>query len=449
MRVVILGAGLVGTGIADFLCNERHSVVIVESKPARAKEIKDDLDARIVVGSAALSTTLLQAEVEGADLCLAVTGSEEINILAASMAKAMGARRSIARVYSHVLKDPSTFDYQSHFGIDRLLSLEELTALELAQRIRNPGSVMMEHFARGEMTVQEAVVAEKSTVVGKQIEQLDISDEVRIGSISRKEDLWIAKAEDELEVDDRILLIGNREAVEEFREVVERDSGPRRGVVIAGGGETGVHLARALEGGHFDVVLLEKDEERCERIAVDLPHVTVICNDATRRVVLEEERIGSADVFVACTGDDENNILAGVEARDIGAKEIICVVSRPDYVNLMQKLNIDIAISPRQAMARQIRTFLNTGPVVSRTMLHNKNIGVFEIEVQEDSPATEHVLANLDLPSGKCQIAARVHNGEVILPRSDQRFEAGDLVVALIDISAVEATLEKLSVGGV
>lgn len=448
MRVVILGAGVVGSGIADFLCNERHSVSLVEMELARAREIKDDLDVRLVIGSAALSTTLVQAEVEGADLCLAVTGSEEVNIMAASMAKAMGARRSIARVYSHVFKDAGVFDYQAHFGIDRLLSLEELTALELAQRIRNPGSVMMEHFARGEMTVQEAVVAEKSTIGGKQIRQLDIGEEVRIGSISRKEELWIAGADDELEAGDRILLIGNRDAVDEFRELAERDSGPRRGVVIAGGGETGVHLARGLEGGHFDVVLLEKSEERCVRIAAELPHVTVICNDATRRVVLEEERVGSADVFVACTGDDENNILAGVEARDIGASEIICVVSRPDYVNLMQKLNIDIAISPRQAMARQIRTFLNTGPVVSRTMLHNKNIGVFEIEVQEDSPATEHVLNNLGLPVNKCQIAARVREGEVSLPKGDERFEAGDLIVALIDSSAVEATLEKLSVGG-
>ena len=212
---------------------------------------------------------------------------------------------------------------------------------------------------------------------------------------------------------------------------------------------TAPDLARALEGSHFDVVLMEIDGEKSERLANELPHVTVICGDATRRVTLEEERAGNADVFVACIGDDDSNMLAGAEARDIGAKKILCVVSRPDYVNLMEKLGIDVAISPRQAMARQIRTFLNTGPVISRTMLHNKNIGVFEIEVQPGSPATEHVLANLDLPAGKCLIAARGHDGQVILPRADEKFEAGDLVVALIDNSSVETTLEKFSVGGV
>jgi trk system potassium uptake protein TrkA len=219
--------------------------------------------------------------------------------------------------------------------------------------------------------------------------------------------------------------------------------------MIAGGGEIGVHLAWALEGSHFDVVLMERDKERSEKLAIELPHITVVCGDATRRGTLEEERAGNADVFVACIGDDESNMLAGAEAKDIGAKKVLCVVSRPDYVNLMEKLGIDVAISPRQAMARQIRTFLNTGPVVSRTMLHNKNIGVFEIEVQPGSPATEHVLANLDLPAGKCLIAARGHDGQVILPRADEKFEAGDLVVALIDNSSVETTLEKFSVGGV
>jgi trk system potassium uptake protein TrkA len=449
MRVVILGAGIVGRGIAEFLCMERHSVTVVESNVERAHEIKEDLDVRVVVGSASQSTTLREAEVSGADLVMAVTGEEEVNILAASMAKAMGARRTIARVYARVFQDPSTFDYQGHFGIDRLLSLEELSALELAQEIRNPGSVMVEHFARGEMTVQEAVLAEKSNLAGTLVKQLDLSDDVRIGSISRKDEIWIAQPEDELEEGDRILLIGNREDVERLRETIEKDSGPKKGVMIAGGGEIGVHLAQALEGSHFDVVLMEQSKEKSERLSNELPHVTVICGDATRRVTLEEERVGNADVFVACIGDDESNMLAGAEAKDIGAKKILCVVNRPDYVNLMEKLGIDVAISPRQAMARQIRTFLNTGPVVSRTMLHNKNIGVFEIEVQAGSPATEHVLANLDLPAGKCLIAARGHDGKVILPRADEKFEAGDLVVALIDISSVEKTLEKFSVGGI
>ena len=448
MRVVILGAGVVGSSIAEFLCNERHSVTVVEEDLDRAKQIKNDLDVAVVEGSASESTVLFQAEVSGADLCMAVTGSEEVNVLAASLAKAMGARRTIARVYSKVFQDPSTFDYQGHFGIDRLLSLEELCALELAQEIRNPGSVMVEHFARGELAVQEAVLAEKSNLAGKRVSQLDISDDVRIGSISRKGELWIARDEDELEEGDRILLIGNREDVEELRETIERDSGPKLGVMIAGGGEIGIYLARALEGSHFDVVLLEKDSDRSEKLANEFPHVTVVHGDATRRVFLEEERAANADVFVACIGDDDSNMLAGAEAKDIGAKKIMCVVSRPDYVNLMEKLGIDVAISPRQAMARQIRTFLNTGPVVSRTMLHNKNIGVFEIEVQADSPASEHVLANLDLPIGKCLIAARAHDGRVILPRADEKFEVGDLVIALIDISSVEAVLEKFSVGG-
>ena len=166
MRIVVLGAGTVGTSVAEMLCQYRHSVTVVDHDPVVARRVNDELDVRGVAGSAAQSSVLFQAGVMDADLCLAVTSSDEGNMIAASMAKAMGARRAIARVYAPVFRDLSTFDYQRHFHIDRLLSLEHLAAMELARKIREPGSMAVENFAHGDIEMQELAVTKSTAAVG-------------------------------------------------------------------------------------------------------------------------------------------------------------------------------------------------------------------------------------------------------------------------------------------
>ncbi len=447
MRIVVLGGGTVGTWIADLLCRHRHSVTVVDNNPSHCRLINNELDVRVVTGSASQSAVLFQSDVIGADLCLAVTGDDEVNIVAASMAKAMGARRSIARIYGPVFHDVSTFDYHRHFGIDRLLSLEHLTAMELARGIRNPGSVVLEHFARGELEVLEVVMEETTKAIGVPLKNLGLPATVRIGSIYRDGRLWIAGAEDVIELNDRITLIGNRQDVDSVKGTLQKKEGRRRSVVIAGGGETGYHLARSLQGDRFSVVLMEQSSERSEFLAQHLIKSTVVHADATRRAVLEEERVGSADFFIACTGDDENNIMAGVEARDIGAENVMAVVSRPDYANVVGKLGIDLAVSPRDVLARQILGFLNTGPVISRSTLLGGGVGVYEIEVLPGARATEHVLANLHLPE-HCLIAAVMREDFVKVAGADDRLQAGDVVVALIEDSDIETTLEQFRVNG-
>ena len=447
MRIVVLGAGTVGTSIAELLCQHRHSVTVVDRDPVHTRRINDELDVRGITGSASQSSVLFQADVIGSDVCLAVTGDDEVNIVAASMAKAMGARRSIARVYAPVFRDLSTFDYQSHFHIDRLLSLEHLSAIELARGIRSPGSLVIENFARGELEVQEVTVSGRAKGAGVPLKDLALPKGVRIGSIYRDGRMWIPAATDALEPDDRVTLIGRREDVDAIKDWFQRDVGQRQTIVIAGGGETGYHLARALEGGRFSVTLMDESAERCEFLSNTLKHTTVLRADATRRSVLEEERVGDADVFVACTGDDENNIMAGVEAREIGTQKIMAIVGRPDYANVVGKLGIDLAVSEREVMAKQVLGFLNTGPVVARTALPGGRIGVFEIEVLEGAPATEHVLANVPLPR-QCLIAAVMRASYAKVPGADDRLEAGDTVVALIDDSVVEEALAQFRVNG-
>jgi trk system potassium uptake protein TrkA len=434
VRVLTLGAGTVGHWIADMLCRRRHDVTIVDSDADRVREINSELDVRAIEGNAAQSTILFQADVCSADICLAVTGDDEANVVAASMAKALGARRSIARVYAPAYRDSSTFDYQSHFGIDGLLSLEQLSAFELARAIRNPDAIPLEHFARGHLEVYETDVESKAAAVDQKLRDLKMPGSVRVGSIERDGEMWLASGEDEFHVGDRVSLIGVPGEVNRSRRLFSSSTkrSKRQSVMIAGGGEIGFHIARALPATDYRITLLEHDADRCEHLAKLLPETTVVHANANRRSVLEDEGGGAVDYFVACTGIDESNIMAGVEARELGARHVMAVVGRPDYANVVGKLGIDYVVSERDVGARQILGFLNQGAVISRSQLPNGKIGVYELEVVEGARVVGAMLAELPL-AGRCLIAAMQRDSFVRMPTAEDRLKPGDIVVALID----------------
>ena len=446
MNIVVMGAGTVGISIADLLCERRHDVTVIDQDVVQTHEVNERLDVRAVTGSASQSSVLFQAGVSTADLCLAVTGNDEVNLIAASMAKAMGAARSVARIYAPVYYDMSTFDYQRHFKIDRLLSLEHLTAMELAHEIRHPESVMMEHFARGELEVEEVEITQKTGVIGRPIRELGLPQNVRIASITRDGRTELAVASDQLEVGDWVTLIGMGDDIDNVKDMFQKELPAKQGVVIAGGGETGYHLAQALEGsGSFGVVLMDHNRDRCDFLSQNLKRTTVVHSDATRRDQMEEERVGSADVFVACTAEDEDNIMACVTAHEIGTKTIMAVIERPDYAAVVGKLGIGKAVSPRKVMAQQVRSFLYPGPIISRTTVGTGSIHVCELAVVEGAACTEHVLSNLQLPE-KCLVAVIVHEEFVRVPGADDRLRPGDTAIVLVDDSAVNEMLTMFEV---
>ncbi|GIW97175.1 MAG: Trk system potassium transport protein TrkA [Pirellulaceae bacterium] len=441
MRVLTLGAGTVGTWIADLLCRHRHDVTVVDTDSETVKRINADLDVRAIHGSASQSSVLFQAGVLDADICLAVTGIDEVNLVAASMAKAMGADRTIARVYAPIFRDSSTFDYQRHFNIDRLLSLEHLTSMELARAIHSPETITLQHFARGQLEVDEIEVTRRSDGLGKPLKDLRLPSTVRIAAIRRGDRAWIAQATDHVELGDQICLIGKPDVVEEIKPLFTVGQPPSRFVVIAGGGETGFHLARALEAQRHRVLLLEADPDRCDYLANYLSRATVVCADATRKLTLEEERVGHCDYFVACTGLDENNIMACLEAKELGAKKIMAVVGRPDYASIVSRLGIDLAVSERDVMARQVLSMLEKGAVVSRKRLPGSDIFVLEIDVQPGSTATEAKLKEWGLPPGVL-VAAVLEGDFVKVPGADDTLSPGTTALVLASSEQVDEVVQ-------
>lgn len=434
MQVLVLGGGSVGRTIAGILCDHRHDVTVVEKDPDRARQIDDMLDAGVVIGSASHADVLFQADVTSAEICLAVTGSDETNFVGASIAKSMGVRRVAAHIYDRSVRDTSTIDYQKHFGIDRLMSIEALTAAEFAREIRTTGDLMIEHFANGEVELQEILIFdEPPTAMCKPLAELRFPPDVRVGVIRRGIEAKIATASDIIQQGDRIALIGARDKIEDTKKRFQAVSAKPKRILIGGGGEIGLHLAEILQGRRHHVTVMEVDRDRCDFLANHLPGCTVIHGDATNRSLLQKERIRSFNCFVACTGGDEDNIIAALEVKEYNEEiRTMVLINRPDYGMLTEKLKIDKAIVPANVIARQILGFLNTGAILFRnTQLFGHAIDIVELEVRNGAPITQDTLRNVPLPQ-RSLIGAVIRTGFVQVPGADFRFFPGDHVVALV-----------------
>ena len=441
MNVVVLGAGTVGQSIAELLCGRGLNVCVVDEQPDVLRRVEERFDVQTVCGSAFDAATLFQAGVLTADLCLAVTSRDEVNLVSASVAREMGASRSVARVFNPVLRDSSTFDYQRHFSVDRLISLEQLTALELARHIRSTSVVTVENFMRGGVEVQGITVGNQAKATGVPLSALQLPRAVRVGVISRENNSFIPSASDAVQAGDHVTLIGNRDDLQSISTMFEGKSSGNSRVVIAGGGETGLNLARILERTSCRVTVLESDQQRCELIADRLPHCTVLLADVKSRADLEEARVGSADVFVACTGHDEENIVCGVEAKELGCSRLLTIVRSPDYANVLERLGVDVAVSPRQAMARQIVGLIATGPLRERSAVAGETAELWEVEVRQGMAATHAPLR--ELPLTGCLVAAIERKEFVKVPGADDQLQPGDTIVLLVH-RAVEHKVAEL-----
>ena len=440
MNIVILGAGTVGTSIADLLSQREQNVTVVDIDPRKTAEINEKYDVRVVTGSASQSSVLFQAGAVTADVCLAVTGVDEINIVSSSIAKSMGCRRSIARVFAPVFRDLSTFDYQRHFGIDRLLSLEHLAAMELARGIRDPSTVLVEQYARGGMEVNEVVVSSGGKATSVPIRDLGLPAGVRLATIQRDKRMWIAGASDQLEVGDRVTIFCRHDEMKKVKAIFRTSSVSKKRVVIAGGGETGLHLAQTLEREGYPLTIMEVDNQRCNELAKILESTSIVNCDATVRENLEEERVGNADVFAACTGDDEDNMMMSVEAKDLGSKQVLTVIDREDYSNITRKLDIDLAVTQRGVMARQVLAYLTEGSIISKAKLPGGLINIIELDVVENSPITLGTLAELDLPD-RLLVVAIGGQDSIRVPGGNDRVQGGDTAIILVEDDVTDLAL--------
>lgn len=430
MRIVICGAGEVGSHSAEVLDRAGHSITIIDNCAERLGAIEESLDIRTVLGNCTRAETLTEGGVPHADMVVAATSHDEVNLLTATLAKRLGAAKVIARVHSYDFADPEAFDYAGCLGIDELICPEYSTAMVIAQNIRNPAAHAVETFARGQVEMQQFTVGEHSEATKKPLSELGVPKGARLAAVLRDNTAIIPDSHMTVEAGDHVVLVANADVFDAARAVFKDDNHRRRSVVILGGTPMAEWLCRSLRGKPFSIRLFEKDRERAEALAVELDWVTVLNADPTDSNVFNEERVAEADDFVALLKEDETNIIGGVLAKLRGVETVFVVVQRSTYLEPVYTIGIDRAYSPRTVAAKQIENALDTSPVRVLSSLSDGEVSVFRVRVGEESSVAGKRLREVNLTPDWSVLA--VQRGDTTsVPHADDDICKGDVVLVL------------------
>jgi len=445
MNILICGAGEIGSHTAEELATRGHHITVIDKDPARLREI-EERDVATLLGNCAQFDVLAEAGCERTDLLLATTDSDEVNLLSASIAKGLGAAKSIARVHEAAFFEQKNYSYQKHLGVDQLICPEYSTALEIARTLRNPGALAIENFARGAIEMQEFAVTPRAPAIGKALIELGLPEGSRLAAITRKGGSFIPDAATEIHEDDTVVLVGNENVFQEARRLFHDEKAGRRSVAIMGGPTMAAWLARSLEDRDFSLRIFETNRKRAEAIAEQLDWVTVIHADPTDPSVFEDENLEQVDAFVALLDDDEHNILGCAWAKSRGVRFAAAVVQRSSYMHLLHSVGIDRPFSPRQVAVKEIEAVVDESPLRLISSVAEGIIDVYRVRVGDSSDVIGKSLREINLTPNWI-IAAIQHDDTVRVPRAADTIAAGDTIV-VIGRRGREGTLRKIFATG-
>jgi len=437
VNIIILGAGEIGLHMAGLLCDLDHNVSLIEKDEQVAAEANDKLDARIVEGNGASVSILEEAGVSECDTFFGLSSSGSTNIVAASLAKALGAKKAVCRVHPDVQQEQWLFDFRTRFDVDHLFSSERLAAVELAKFIRNPDCLVVEEIARGRIELQQTLLPPGSPGVGKTLKELKLPTRVRVGSIQRDGRSIIPDGDETLQAGDVVTLFGASRALEDLAPLfraTRRENDEVR-VVIFGGGGYGFALAQMLEGSErYRTRIFERDPKRCAFLSSVLQRTTLINADATSANQLREEQVGDADFFVGATTDDEDNVMTCLQARHLGVKHGLTIVHRADYADAVMRagpqLGILGAISPRVATGRDLIRFATSDKLHSLLTLEG-GVEVVEFSIRPGSRLAGKKVTDVEWPKG-CGLVSLTHGSSATVPAAGDALAAGDVVAAMV-----------------
>jgi trk system potassium uptake protein TrkA len=442
MDIIICGAGEVGSHAAEILGGQGHRIRIIDRQSARLRALEETMDVATLVGNCADAEMLRQAGGENADLVLAATNNDEINLLTSTLAKGLGAKKSIARVHHSAFFEEKGLNYRKQLNIDRLICPEYLTAQAIARILRNPGAVAIEGFARGRIEMQEFTTGEKGSALGKRLMDVQLPSGSRLAMIKRQDEAMIPEAKTVVAPGDTIILVGNAGVFEDARKLFQGNRQARRKIVLMGGPSMAVWLCRSLRDRNFSIRLFEKDKARAEELAEKLDWVTVLNADPTERAVFEEEHLSQADVFVSLLDHDEENIIAGVLAKTRGVIEVITIHNLSKYLDLVYDIGIDQAFSPKIVGVEEIIHVLDESPMRLLGTLVQGIVDVYRVKISKQSPATDKHLREIGL-SPDWVVAAIQRGEDVHVPGADDVILKNDILL-VIGKHGKEDVLKKL-----
>ena len=437
MKILILGAGQVGSSVAYNLASEANDITVVDTRPEILRDLQDRLDLRTVVGQGSHPNVLAQAGAEDADMIIAVTNSDETNMVACQVAYTLyHTPTKIARVRAAEYLSSERLFAQDALPIDLLISPEQLVTEYVQRLIEHPGSLQVLDFANGRVQLVAVKAYYGGKLVGNELKALSEhmpGIETRVAAIFRRGKAIIPEGHTVIEPDDEVFFIAAKKHIRAVTSELRELDKPYKRIMLAGGGNIGRRLAEAMER-DYQVKIIESNRRRARELAEVLDRTIVLQGDAADGELLTEENIENTDVFCALTNDDEANILSAMLAKRMGARKVMSLINRASYVDLVESGTIDIAISPQQVTIGALLTHVRRGDVVA---VHSLRRGAAEaIEaVAHGDPKTSKVVGRrideIKLPPGTT-IGAIVRGEQVIMAHHDTVIESDDHVILFL-----------------
>lgn len=429
MYVIIVGAGKLGYQLSELFSLKENNVALIDINNEALLKAGSHLDL-LTVNDSGLSLASLQSiNVEKADVLISVTGSDELNMLIANLAKKLGCKKAIARIRNPEHMDQLEF-LKQNLNIDYVSNPELEIAKEIFKNLFRKEGVNTEDFAKGKVIMTEMKIMDRSNMLSKSLRELKLPKKMLIAAILRDSQIIIPHGNTIIMQDDLLYLIGVKDEVHEFIKnygVAVANKSVKR-VLIIGGGKAAFYLTKKLLKNDVSVKIIERDKERCKYLAQELKNALIIHGDATDLNLLVEENIGDMDAVIMLTGFDEENILLSMVSKKQNVPKVITKVSKSNYVNIIEQLGIEHAINPILITASGIMRNIYGGKILSIAMLLGGQAEVLEIITDENSKVVNKPLYSIGLPEGII-IGAIVKNGKVIIPDGNTIIEPGNRVV--------------------
>ena len=449
MKIVILGAGQVGSTVAESLVSEANDITIVDVDGARLRSLQDRLDLRTVIGSASHPSVLREAGIEDCDLMIAVTQSDETNLVACKLAqKLFNVPTRIARLRATDYLTNERVLGPDGFDVDLAICPEQILTDYIVKLIEFPEALQVLEFAHGKVSLVAVRAFQGGPLVGHPLKNIRThipSVDARVAAIFRGDSSIVPEGDTVVEANDEVFCLAATRDIRQVMHELRRMDKPVNSVMIAGGGNIGLRLARAIER-DYAVKVIEYSKQRCAVLSGLLTRALVLQGDVTDEGLLQDENVAEMDVFIAVTNDDENNIMSCLQAKRMGARRVVALINRRSYVDLLQAGQIDIAISPAQATIGTLLAHVRRGHITQVHSLRRGAAEALEAVVHGDRESCRCVgrrIEEIDLPRG-ATIAALVRGDEVIMAHHDTVVLAEDHVIVFVTDKKTLPKVEKL-----
>ncbi len=444
MYIVIIGAGEVGYNLAKMLSYEHHDIVLIEVDQDRIKRAQEHIDAQIIQGDGCSFSVLKRAGLQKADMLVAVSNKDEINLLVCQIAHKFGVKKKIARVRNPEFTAPDAPLSAEDLHIDMIIHPDSEVAHAVVNLLKQSAATDIVEFADGGIVLVGIQLDRECTILRKKM--LDLAGEhqelqFRVVAILRRDRTIIPGGDDILMANDRVFFMTRKENVDEVVRLAGKEKATVNNVMILGGGQTGATIAHELED-ELNVKIIESNVDKSDRLAENLDRALVIRGDGRDLNLLALEGIIDMDAFIAVTGDDETNIISSLMAKHLQVPRIISLINKTDYTPIIPTIGIDAYISKQMVTVDNILKFIRRGSIVSVASIPGIAAEAIEFIAGEHSKITRKPLMKLGLPKGAI-LGAVQRNGDVFIPVGSTVIEAGDKVVTFV-IPASIREIEKL-----